>query len=188
MGRIEGTGTGASGLNEMKVNIEGEALTFAVSEQEIEHVSEASGLSFNWSSDIVASVGAAGTIMMVQNTSKTLDLHIEHISVNNGDTVSEVTVHVVTSATTPSGTTAITGLSLNTGKPQVADAVAVTRDTANSAQGTVIASRWLGVDSSVDIDTRGLILTTNSAIAVDHVAGTSEVAMTVVGFYKLKVI
>ena len=187
MSRIEGTGPLGSGVNEMKVNREGEALTFAVSEQEVEHVSETLGLSFNWSSDIVASVGAAGTVLLLQNTSKTHDLHIEHIGIANGVTDSEVTIHVIKGATTPSGTTAITGFNLNTGSSNVAEAVAVTRDTANATQGTVIGTEWMAADSNVDVDVRGLILTTDSAVGVDHIAGSSETAITIVGFYKLKI-
>ena len=186
MARLEGTGPKGAGINEQKVNSEGEALTFAVAEQEIEHVSEESGLSFNWSSDIVASVAAAGTILLVQNTSKTHDLHIEHIGIANGVTASEVTIHVITGATTPSGTTSITGFNLNTGSSNVAEAVAVTRDTANATQGTVIATEWMQADTDLDVDVRGLILTTDAAVGVDHVVGSSETAISIVGFYKPK--
>ena len=186
MARLEGTGPKGAGINEQKVNVEGEALVFAVAEQEIEHVSEQIGLSFNWSSDIVASVGSAGTVLLLQNTSKTHDLHIEHIEIANGVTESEVTIHVIKGAITPSGTTAITGFNLNTGKSDVADAVAVTRDTANSTQGTVIGTAWMAADTNVDVDVRGLILTTDAAVGVDHVAGSSETAISIVGFYKIK--
>jgi len=186
MGNLIGSDPKGAGQNEQKVTSDGKALTFAVAEQEIEHVSEEEGLSFNWSSDIVASVAANGTILLVQNTSKTHDLHIEHIGIANGVTASEVTIHVITGATTPSGTTTITGFNLNTGSSNVAEAVAVTRDTANSNQGTVIGTEWMAADTDLDVDVRGLILTTDAAVGVDHVIGSSETAISIVGFYKAK--
>ena len=74
--KIQGTSSsGKGGINELAVNNEGEAEVFAISEQEIEHVSEANGLSFNWSSGTV-DVASAGTVLLVKNTSATQNLHI----------------------------------------------------------------------------------------------------------------
>jgi len=186
MGRIEGTGKGGAGINELKVNEEGEALVFSVSEQEIEHVSEREGLSFNWSSDIF-SASANDTILMVRNTSKTHDLHIEHIGLACGVTASEHTIHVIKDSTTLAGDGAtITGFNLNTGKSAVAEAEAVVDETANSSQGTVIGTEWIATDTDLDIDVRGLILTTNAAVGVDRVETGTESAVTITGFYKLK--
>ena len=170
----------------MKVNDEGEGLVFAVAEQEIEHISERQGLAFSWSSDLF-SASANDTVLLVQNTSKTHDLHIEFISLSNGTTASEWTIHVISSATTPTGDGAtITGFCLNTGKSEVAEAVAIVDETANSSEGTVVGTRYLVTDTNIDVDTHGLILTTNAAVAIDVVTGSTAMSATVTGFYKVK--
>lgn len=179
MSRITGTGA-KGGVHELRINAEGEAEVFAVSEQEIEHVSEANGLAFNWSSGTV-DVAAAGTVLLVKNTSA-LHLHIEHIEIDNGSVASEYTIHVPTSEVTPAGVT-VTGFALNTAKSEVAEADAKSNES-NNTQGTIIRTLYMQVDEDADVDTAGLILAKNKSVAVDVVENTSESAITVIGFYK----
>jgi len=183
MAIIEGTGPNGAGTNQMHVNTEGEATVFAVTEEELEHVSEHDGLAFNWSSGTV-DIDAADTVLLVKNTSTTHELHIETIEIDNGSVASEYDIHVPTTEVTPTGTT-VTGFNLNTARSEVAEASAKSDET-NNTQGTIIATRYMSVDENTSVDVRGLILGTNKSVAVDVVANTSESAVTIIGLYKLK--
>ena len=180
MSRLEGTDPKGSGVNEQKVNDGGEALVFAVVEDELEHQSEKEGLAFNWSSDTV-DVDGNDTVLLVKNTSDK-NLHIESISIDNGSTASEYTIHLPTTEVTVTGTT-VTGTNLNTGKSNVAAASAASDET-NNTQGNVVFTRFMAVDSNASINTRGLILGKNKSVAIDVVADTSESAATIRGFYE----
>lgn len=180
---LQGTSSsGKGGINKAAINSEGEQETFAVSEEEIEHVSEASGLAFNWSSDLVDVAAGDGTVLLVKNTSSTHHLHIEQIDIANGALESEYTVHLPTTEVTVTGTT-VTGTSTNTSKGEVAVAIAASKET-NNSQGNVIGTVFMAINSNVAIDVRGIILGTNKSIAVDVVADTAESAVSIVGFYK----
>lgn len=178
--KLEGTAPNGAGQNEQKVNNEGQALVFAVVEDELEHQSEANGLSYNWSSDTI-DIDAGDTVLLIKNTSDN-HLHIESISIANGSVASEYTVHLPTTEVTVTGTT-VTGTNLNTASANVADASSASDET-NNTQGNVVFTRFMAVDSNEIINTRGLILGKNKSVAVDVVADTSESAVTIRGFFK----
>jgi len=179
MARLEGTGPSGSGVNEQKVNTEGQALVAAVTQTELEHESEENAAGYNWSSGSV-NIDATDTVILVKNDSD-VTLHIECVKISNGSTASEYTVHVPTSEVTVTGTT-VTGTNLNTAKTGVADATAASDET-NNSQGNILATVFLPVDSNRDIETPGLILGKNKSVAVDVVAATTEAAVTIVGHY-----
>lgn len=180
MTRISGTDPKGSGVNEQKVNSKGEALAFAVVEDELEAVSEKDGLAFNWSSGSV-DVDGTDTVLLLKNTSDK-NLHIESISIANGSVASEYTIHLPTTEVTVTGVT-VTGTNLNTASSNVADASAASDET-NNSQGDIVFTRFLAVDSESKINTRGLILGKNKSVAIDVVADTSESAVTIRGFYE----
>lgn len=166
---------------EAEVTGENQLSVRAVVIPEIEHESEENGQAYNWSSDLV-NIDANDTVLLVKNTSDNR-LHIDSVSVNNGSTASEFTVHLPTTEVTPTGGTLVTGTNLNTASSNVADAVARS-DEENNTQGNVIATRWLSVDSGERIPTPGLILGKNKSVAVDVVETTTEVAATIIGHYE----
>ena len=180
MGKILGVSPDGSGLNEMKVDNEGQAQVFAVIEDELEHQSEKNGQSFNWCSGTVNLI-AGETILLLKNTSDK-QLHVESITVWNGSVASEYTIHLPTTEVTPTGT-AVTGTNLNTGSSEVADALAKSDETDNS-QGNIVFTPYLAVDSSKTVNTRGLILAKNKSVAIDVVEDTAESSVTIRGFFK----
>lgn len=156
----------------------------AVIESEFEHISEDDSLAFSWSI-VAADFAAAETMLIVQNTSPTLKLHIEDVSFSV-DNASEVDIHIISGATTPSGGTAVVGRCLNVSAPKVAEAAAHADDTANSAQGNIIWANRILASTPILVPFGGSIILGNTdAIAVDvTTAPTSLANCNITGFYK----
>ena len=180
--RLEGTSPKGGGLNEQKVNSEGQALTSAVVQSEIEHESEANGASYIWATDLVDAAAADATILLLKNTSDT-PLHIDEVRVSSGVTTSEYTIHLPTAEVTLTGGATVTGTNLNTGSSNVAEASAQSNET-NNAQGNVIGTVFLAVDRHKDFAFPGLILGKNKSIGVDVVADASEASVEILGHYQ----
>ncbi len=180
--RLDGTDPSGAGINEQKVNNEGQALTFATTQSELEHESEENGAGYVWASDIVDVAAGNGTVLLVKNTSDT-HLHIDNIHISNGAIASEYTIHLPTVEVTPAGT-AVTGVNLNTTSSNVADAIAKSKETDN-AQGNVIGTVWLAVDRDRNFLTPGLIIGKNKSIAIDVVVDTAESAVEITGHYEV---
>ena len=176
--RLEGLNPLEAGVNEQKVNSNGEALVAAVTETLFESSSE-KGKSFNWSSGII-DIDIGDTVLLVKNTSD-IPLHIESITINNGSVASQYQIHLPTTEVTPTGTT-VTGTNLNTGRAEVADALAKSDETDNT-QGPIIFHPMLGVDDDKTVDTVGLILAKNKSVAIDVVSETSESGVTIRAHY-----
>lgn len=178
MGRLEGTDPSGSGINEQKVNAEGQALVQSTTQSEIEHESEENGLAFNWNSKKL-DLAVGETILLIKNTSdKTL--HIDLIKISNGATATEYTIHLPTTDVTVAGTT-VTGTNLNTSKSEVADATAASNETGNAiGTSNELFSVFTIVNSVTPFLTPGLILGKNKSIAVDAITepGTAAVAIT----------
>jgi hypothetical protein len=162
---------------------EGRLRILADVQPEFKHVSESDSLSFAWSI-VAADFAAAATLLIVQNTSSDLVLHIAQISFST-DNASEVDIHTIAGATTPSGGTAVVGRCLNVAAKKVAEAVGHSNDTANSAQGDIIWSNRVLAATLVTVDFHGaLILGNTDAIAVDiTTAPTSLANCNIMGFY-----
>ncbi len=174
----DGKGTrGTAGVNE------DQQLTVAsVNQTEFEFVSKEKELAFSWSSGTY-DAAANDTILLIKNTSRTNNLHIDGIWLST-DTETRVVVHVPTTEVTVTGTT-ITGVNLNTGSANVAEASAA-RDETNNSQGNII---WSGEIQATGepyfIDFAGaLILGTNSSIGVDYVADVAACDVTITGHYQ----
>ena len=182
MARLEGTNPSGAGINEQKVNKEGQALTFSINQSEIAHESEENSQAYSWSTDLVDPAAGNATILLLKNTSDT-PLHIDSIYISSGLTPSEYTVHLPTSEVTVGGGATVTGVNLNTaGVPNVADASAQSNETGNS-QGDVIETVFLAVDRHITFLTPGLILGKNKSLGVDAVADVSEASVTIRGHY-----
>lgn len=176
--RLQGTDPSGSGINEQKINDNGEALAAAVVESLFERSSE-DGKSYNWSSGII-DIDTTDTVLLLKNTSD-IPLHVESITIWNGSVASEYQIHLPTTEVTPTGT-AVSGTNLNTGKADVADASAKSDETDNS-QGIILFTPMLAVDANLTINTVGLILAKNKSVAIDVVAETSESGVTIRAHY-----
>lgn len=98
MSRLEGTAPKGAGINEQKVNKEGQALTFSVTQSELEHESEENGAGYNWDSKKL-DLDIGETILLVKNTSDAA-LHIECIKISNGAAATEYLIHLPTTDVT----------------------------------------------------------------------------------------
>jgi len=166
-----------------EINAEGQKVVKSIEESEYEHASNL-GQAWMWCS-APATFAAADTVLAVRNDSKTLPLHITAIKIHNGDTASRFDVHIITSDYTSAGTTVTpTNPNTDSNASATADATSHADETGNT-QGSVIEYPYLAVDSEEIIDARGVDLAQNSAIAVDMVAGGTEVSVTIYGHYGL---
>jgi len=158
-------------------------LVRSTNQSEFEHVSEDDSLSFSWSI-VAADFGAATTLLIVQNTSSDKLLHIENVSFST-DNTSEVDIHLISGATTPSGGTAVVGRCLNVSAPKVAEAVGHANDTANSAQGNIIWSNTVLTATTMTVHFGGVVILGNTdAIAVDLTLASGSLAnCNIMGYY-----
>ncbi len=183
MGRLEGTDPSGSGINEQKVNKEGQALTFDVTQTELEHESEENGAAYNWSSKKI-DIDAGDTVLLLKNTSDN-HLHIDYVKIANGPDTSEYVLHLPTTEVTPTGGTVVTGTNLNTASSNVADASARSDET-NNVQGNVLETLFLQTNVvSGLIFTPGLILGKNKSVGIDVIDITSKTAATFVGHFEV---
>lgn len=130
---------------------------------------------------------AHDTILGVQNTSTTRDLHIQKAWVNS-DTASQFVVHT-SSGVTMAGT-AVTGVNLNRGSSNAAPATAKADETGNGQQAASYTGRimtgYVAADGLVEIDLSGLVLPYNWMVGIDLTAAATGSVMTIWGFFKDK--
>jgi len=182
--RVEGTDPSGAGVNEQKVNGEGQALVFAVTQSEIEHESDENGAAFNWSTDSL-DLDVGETLLLVKNTSDA-SLHIECVKVSNGAAATQFRIHLPTTDVTVvagSGGSVITGTNLNTSRTEVADASAATDETGNSL-GNTLRNLFLGINGEHSEPTPGTILGKNKSIAIDCITEPGTASATIVGHYE----
>lgn len=146
---------------------------------ELALVAREKGLAFSWS-NVDYNYSAADTILAVENNSATRKLYITEVLVA-GDVASEVIVHRPTSDVTMAGT-AVTGVNLNGGSGESADATAKANESGNT-QGDVLARvRIAAAGNSVSIKLPA-ILSQNQMIGVDFVTVGTKANVTILGFF-----
>jgi len=164
-----------------QVNDDNQLVVKAIIESEAAFVSGQKGQAFVWASQTY-SAAQDDTILLVKNTSGTEELHIEAIWLSaNADT--RVLIHLPTTNVTVAGTT-ITGVNLNTGSSNVAEAEAARDETGNSL-GDVI---WSGEIQAIDLPIMiafedALILKKNKSVAIDFTVAATACDVTIVGHY-----
>ncbi len=177
----------SGGINPTKAKIrsEGQLEVFATSVDEFENVSARDSSSFSWTVVPVNS-DDADTILMVQNTSDTLFLHIQTILVLSDLNSTGATVFTIDNAVTPVGTL-VTGVCWNRSAPRVAPAAAVADDTANDSQENIIFDEEILADVPRLWDLHGaLILGKNAAVGIDLTLGATALSSaTILGFYAI---
>ncbi len=162
-----------------EVDSDGRAYVIARSIDELAVVAKEKGLAFSWS-NVDYNYTAADTVLAVENNSPTRKLYITEILVA-GDTASEVIVHRPTTNVTMAGT-AVTGVNLNGGSTEVAEATGIANETGNT-QGSVLARvRIVAAGNSVAIKVPA-VLAQNQMIGVDFVTEGGAATVTIFGFF-----
>jgi len=182
--RLEGTAPDGAGINEQKVNKEGQALAFSITQTELEHESEENGVAYNWSTNSL-DLDINETLLLVKNISDA-SLHIECVKIANGAAAAQFRIHRPTTDVTVvagSGGSVITGTNLNGASVNVADASAATDETGN-ALGNTIRTVFLGINGEHSEPTPGTILGKNQSIAIDCITEPGTAAATIIGHYE----
>ena len=157
------------------------------------HSSVVDGQAYSWT-NVTTDLAANATILLVQNTSSTLNLHIDQIWCHS-DTTTVIRVHVPRDASgnqvTPAGGDVMTGVCLNFAKGNTAAAISRENESDNDITNTTsVTSKviWAGsipADNSTPVlINSGLILPENECVAVDQVTDTGEVYVTIIGHYE----
>jgi len=128
---------------------------------------------------------AHDTILGVQNTSTTRDLHIQKAWVNS-DTASQFVVHT-SSGVTMAGT-AVTGVNLNRASGRIAQATAKADETGNGAQGAgypgFLFADLLAANTAKTMEIGGAIsIPYGHVIGVDLTTAATGAAVTIYGWF-----
>lgn len=180
--RIVNSGTEAFG---QKVRKEGQAEVFAISVNEFENVSARNRLSFSWSA-VPAAVGTnLDTVLLVQNDSDDLVLHIEEI-VMETDAPTQMQIHLTNrAALTAAGGTAVVGVCLNQTAPRIAPAIAFA-DEQNNVLGNIIWQHEVLADTLTTVELHGaVLLAKGQSIAVDSAVTTTISSCSIFGFFAI---
>lgn len=171
---------GSGGGYKSKVTSENKLRTYATTEPEISFESETNSRAYSWT-NATYDYTAADTVLLVKNTSSSLNLIIESITLG-GDTETAVTIHAPTCAS-PTGT-AVTGVNLNRKfSTTPASATAKVNESTNSQGEVIITVQIDGSQSSfVDLND-SVILGVNDCIAVDYVTDGGACYVTIMGYY-----
>ncbi len=161
------------------VDIENRLKVYSTMESEISHESESNKRAYSWSHSYNSS--ANDTVLLIKNTSSSLNLIIDKIIISS-DTTTQFVVHFP-ERTTLSGTT-VTGVNLNRATNITADAVAYGDETGNS-QGDIMAQGIVLNNTPAIVPVDGsIVLGVNNEIAVDFVTATTALGMVSIrGYY-----
>jgi len=174
--QIEGFGAG----NVVAVTSEGHMVVDAVTLQDLGEHSETNGQAFSFS-NATYNYTAADTILLVKNTSQTLNLFVTKIVVV-GDSATEVIIHRPVSEVTPTGT-AVTPRNLGSAAT-TAPATAIGDET-NNSQGDILLATRIAANTPFTWDTgSSVIVTTNKSIGVDFVSVGAAANVTILGYFK----
>lgn len=152
----------------------------AVVETELHDRAE-EGQAFTWASGTY-SAAQDDTILMLKNTGD-VPLHITDMWIGS-NTDTRVVVHIPTSEVTMAGTI-ITGVNLNTGRNDVADADARRDETGNTQGDLVWTAETFAIGDPLHILWGGaLILGKNKAVGVDFTVAASAIDVVFWGFFE----
>ena len=160
-----------------QVDVENRLDVYSTMESEISHESEVNNRAFTWTHQYDSDDG--DTIMLLKNTSSTLNLIIQAMVVGVTDTTN-FTLHNP-SNTTLAGST-ITGTNLNLGSALSADASCYGDETGNTT-GTVLMYGRFTADMAATVEFEGsIILGTSNELAL-NIASGSNTSVTFIGYY-----
>lgn len=162
-----------------RITSKGQFLVLAITEPEIEFVSENDGQAYMWNSQD-QDIDAGDTMLLLKNTSDTI-LHITRIIMSAGNAATRYEIHIVTADITPTGT-AVTGFNMNTASGNVANAIAKADESVNT-QGSVIYDISLLANTTEILPTPGLLLAKNISIGVDQVTESTAGNVCITGHF-----
>ena len=169
----------------LRITEDGHALTTSTIITEIEHASEESLSAYSWSSGTF-DPGVNDTILLVQNNSIT-DLHIVSVACSTYvDTI--VTIHRPNVTFAIASATQITGVNLNSNGTNILSTDTTVVDARQNETGNAIGDIfWRGeISTASGTYTRfmpGVILGRGKSIAVDYLADTGVVGVTIIGHF-----
>lgn len=171
---------GEGGGNVAGVNADKRLKVQAVIETDLHNRSDV-GQAFTWASGTY-DPGQDDTILMVKNTGDT-PLHITDMWIKS-DIDTRVVVHIPTSEVTMAGTI-ITGVNLNTGRNDVADADARRDETGNTQGDLVWTGELFAIGDPFHIHWGGaLILAKNKSVGVDFTVAATAADVVFWGFFE----
>jgi len=147
------------------------------------HSSVVDGLAFSWAS-VAYDYDGNDTILLVENTSTTHNLHIDQVWCHS-DTTTTVIVHATDESSLTHSGTSVTGVNLNRSSSNAAAATA-TADEVNNARGNTFWSGSIPADNATPVlINAGVVLDLNDIIAVDYVDAGTEAVVTIIGHYEI---
>jgi len=152
------------------------------------HKAALRGDAFTWNA-VAYNSGANETLITVRNLSPNRLLVIHRMYMyTDVEGIYDIHIQTVTTAFTTTSGAVIVGVNLNTSSNKVADADAISDETAIAAQGTIILSlrtNELTTDQfSIDFPTNdSIILGTNGRIAIDSSAAAATCDATITGYF-----
>ena len=161
------------------VNDEGELITRAIAEPEIEHASSL-GNAYAWfapTQDVVA----GGTLLFVKNLGDT-PLVLDRMRVVGGNVASTYTIHLGKTTTSPD-TINVTGTNLNQQFGDVADVHATGNETA-LADGTTVEIFQQPATISQEYNLAGIILTKGVYIQINQETESTAGAVVIYGHFE----
>ncbi len=157
------------------VREEGQAEVFAVSVEEFENVSARTRLGFSWTI-VPADFAANETLLLVQNNSDSLFLHIT-VAEFQTDNATRARLHLTDRAElTAAGGALVTGVCWNQTAPKKDLGIARSNETAN-VLGNVIWDFPIAADTLIPVDLHGaVILGKGQSFALDFVTAVTSLA------------
>lgn len=161
------------------VNDEGELITRAIAESEIEHASIL-GNAYAWFAPTI-DVNAGDTLLFIKNLSDT-PLILDRMRVVGGNVASTYTIHLGKLTTTPTAIN-LTGTNLNPRFGDEAD-VHATTDEDNVADGTAVEIFQQPATISQEYNMTGIILTKGNYIQINQEIESTAGSVVIYGHFE----
>jgi len=170
--------------NAVRVTKDGEQLSLAVSEAEIEFVSHEKGLAFIATSTYSATGGEE--ILSIRNDNADLDMIVQNITVSTSAS-GVFTLFEMTTGQTPAGTT-VTPVNLNLGSAVVAQATCFgNASVTGSLSGTTLTAHDVGTSTPYTFDLHTALIIPKDSTIVLQAATTGVVYADIVFYYASKI-
>ena len=172
-------GKGGAWLAE--VTEDGELVTRAITEAELEHASD-KGKAFAWDS-LEINIDATDTMLFVRNDSDE-HLHLTYATINGSDAICTWTIHIGAATTTPAGGAVVAGINLNERFSTVAPDTTARSDETAVADGSIIGRVKTPIDNTHIQPLVGVILGKGHYIQFTQVTESGRGSVILVGHYQ----
>jgi len=165
---------------EVEVTSEGQLVTRAIGESELEHASSL-GNAYSWDSTELDLV-AGETFLFVKNLGTT-PLILDRLIVNGSNVICFWDIGIGSATTTPAGTT-ITGVNLNESfSSALADVTSMSDETA-VADAPIIMRVKTPIDNTLDVNLDGVVLGRNHYIQVNQETESDSGSVILIGHFE----